>query len=246
VLFDVGHGAGSFLWPVATPAVSQGFWPDTISTDLHHDSLNIQQSTMPNVMAKLMLLGMSFRDVLVRSTVNPAKEIGRYPELGTLGVGRVADIAVLEEQTGVFTFKDSWPAKRLGTKRLECVLTVREGNVVYERAAAPPVDSDITVYDVLFKHVRIGDRPGEWDVAISGDRVARVGHGLKASHARTVVDAEEYQLAPAGLVEGGAADLTLLHSGRTIMTIRAGKVLTDDEALTMPDTSRAGPYSNFK
>ena len=88
---------------------------------------------MPNVMSKMMLLGMSFPDVLVRSTVNPAKEIGRYPELGTLGVGKAADIAVLAEQTGVFAFKDAWPAKRLGTRRMECVLTVRDGNVVYQR-----------------------------------------------------------------------------------------------------------------
>ena len=137
VLFDVGHGGGSFLWPVAARAVAQGFVPDTISTDLHQGSLYIQQSDMPNVMSKMMLLGMSFPDVLVRSTVNPAKEIGRYPELGTLGVGRVADIAVLEEQSGVFAFKDSWPAKRLGTKRLECVLTIRDGKVVYERGAVP-------------------------------------------------------------------------------------------------------------
>ncbi|HEY2015151.1 MAG TPA: amidohydrolase/deacetylase family metallohydrolase, partial [Bryobacteraceae bacterium] len=112
VLFDVGHGGGSFLWPVAQRAVAQGFVPDTISTDLHRSSLNIQQSDMPNVMSKMMLLGMSLQDVLVRSTVNPAKEIGRYPELGTLGVGKVADIAVLEEQNGVFAFKDAWPAKK--------------------------------------------------------------------------------------------------------------------------------------
>jgi len=107
VLFDVGHGGGSFLWPVAGRAVAQGFLPDTISTDLHKGSVNIQQSNMPNVMSKMMLLGMNFGDVLARSTVNPAKEIGRYPELGTLGTGKVADIAVLEEQTGVFAFKDS-------------------------------------------------------------------------------------------------------------------------------------------
>ena len=137
VLFDVGHGGGSFLWPVATRAVAQGFLPDTISTDLHAESIAIQQSNMPNVMSKLMLLGMSLEDVLVRSTVNPAKEIGRYPELGTLGVGRVADIAVLEQQTGVFVFKDSWPAKRLGTKRLEYVLTIRAGKIVYERGPRP-------------------------------------------------------------------------------------------------------------
>jgi len=162
VLFDVGHGGGSFLWPVAARAVAQGFVPDTISTDLHQGSRDIQQSNMPNVMSKMMLLGMSLPDVLLRSTVNPAKEIGRYPELGTLGVGRVADIAVIEEQSGVFAFKDSWPAKRLGTKRLECVLTIRDGQVVYERGAVRNREQDTTIYDLLLKHARIGDRPDRW------------------------------------------------------------------------------------
>jgi dihydroorotase len=133
VLFDVGHGGGSFLWTVASKAISQGFLPDTISTDLHASSILIQQSDMPNVMSKMMLLGMSLEDVILRSTVNPAKEIGRFPEVGTLGAGRNADIAVLENQGGVFAFKDSWPAKRLGVQRLECVLTIRDGRIVYDR-----------------------------------------------------------------------------------------------------------------
>lgn len=133
VLFDVGHGGGSFLWPVAAKAVQQGFLPDTISTDLHSSSILMQQSDMPNVMSKMMLLGMILEDVVVRSTVNPAKEIGRYPEIGTLGAGKSADIAVLEDQSGVFAFKDAWPAKKLGSHRLQCVLTIRNGKVVYDR-----------------------------------------------------------------------------------------------------------------
>src|SRR5439155_16496808 len=157
VFFDVGHGGGSFLWPVATKAVAQGFVPDTISTDLHKGSANIQQADMPNVMSKMMLLGMSFPDVLMRSTMNPAKEIGRYPELGTLGVGRVADIAVLEEQSGVFAFKDSWPAKRLGTQRLECVLTVRGGNIVFERRSGAGRAKHTKIYDGLIKHEHRAD-----------------------------------------------------------------------------------------
>src|SRR5258708_18100774 len=116
VLLDLGHGAGSFLWPVASKAMTQGFYPDTISTDLHAESILRQQSDMPNCMSKMMLLGMSLSDAVLRSTVNPAKAIKRYPELGTLGVGRGADIAVLELQNGVFAFKDAWPAKRLGTR----------------------------------------------------------------------------------------------------------------------------------
>ena len=133
VLFDLGHGGGSFLWPVASRAMAQGFMPDTISTDLHASSIMIQQSDMPNCMSKMMLLGMSLPDAVMRSTVNPAKAISRYPEIGTLGVGHTADIAVLELQTGVFAFKDAWGAKRLGKQRLQCAMTIRDGKLVYDR-----------------------------------------------------------------------------------------------------------------
>jgi len=243
VLFDVGHGGGSFLWPVATRAIAQGFVPDTISTDLHSSSIRIQEPTMPNVMSKMMLLGMSLNDVVLRSTVNPAKEIGRYPEVGTLGVGRGADIAVLEEQTGVFAFKDAWPAKKLGTKRLVCVMTIRDGNIVYQREAKAPAEGDTTIYDVLFKHVMVGGK--DLDVGVAGGKVARVGHALKASHGRILVEAEGYALAEP-VAEGAPADLNLLDGKRTILTMRAGKVLTDEKGLSIPDVSRAGPYSNFK
>jgi dihydroorotase len=246
VRFDVGHGGGSFLWPVATPAVAQGFVPDTISTDLHAESRRIQQSNMPNVMSKLMLLGMSFEEVLVRSTANPAKEIGRYPELGTLGVGRVADIAVLEQETGVFVFKDSWPAKRLGTKRLENVMTIRAGKIVYERNPRPAAVQDTTIYDLLFKHVRLGDHPADVDVGIIGNQVARIGQGLKAAHAHVAVEGEGYEVTPASLAEGSAADVKLVDGGHVIMIVQDGKVMTDDLGLTIPDISRAGPYSNYK
>jgi len=246
VLFDVGHGGGSFLWPVASRAVAQAFVPDTISTDLHSGSLYMQQSDMPNVMSKMMLLGMSFQDVLLRSTVNPAKEIGRYPDLGTLGVGRVADIAVLEEQTGVFAFKDSWPAKRLGTKRLDCVLAIRGGNVVYERGPAAAGGQDKTIYDLLFKHARISGRHEALDIGVIGNRIARMSPGLKAAHARVVIEVDGYEIKPAALVESGIADVTLLDAGRAILTVRSGKIVTDDQGLSVPDVIRAGPYTNFK
>jgi hypothetical protein len=246
VLFDVGHGGGSFLWPVAARAVQQGFVPDTISTDLHSGSINIQQSDMPNVMSKMRLLGMSLGDVVVRSTVSPAKAIGRYPDLGTLGIGRTADIAVLEEQTGVFAFKDSWPAKRLGTRRLDCVLTIRDGKLAYQRSPAAADEADATIYDLLLKRVRIGSGKEPMDIGIIGNRIAHIRPGLKAAHARVVAEAEGYEAAPANLAEGMAANLTVLKASRTVLSVRNGKVITDDEGLTIPDVSRAGPYSNFK
>ena len=135
VLFDLGHGAGSFLWPVATKALAQGFAPDTISTDLHSSSIMTVESDMPNCISKLMCLGMSLQDAIVRSTVSPAKVISRFPEIGTLSEGQIADIAVLKLRSGVFAYKDAWQKKMLGTQKLECVLTVREGQTVYDSDA---------------------------------------------------------------------------------------------------------------
>ncbi len=132
VLFDLGHGGGSFLWPVATAAARQAFWPDTISTDLHTSSIMMQQSDMPNCMSKMMLLGMTLQDAVRKSTEMPAKSIKRFPELGTLSEGREADVAVLALRDGVFAFKDSWGKKKLGTKKLENVLTIRAGKLVYD------------------------------------------------------------------------------------------------------------------
>lgn len=133
VLFDLGHGAGSFLWPVATKAMEQGFAPDTISTDLHASSILGAQSDMPNCISKMMTLGMTLPEAIARSTTAPAKAIARFPQLGTLSVGQAADIAVLQMRSGVFSYKDAWQKKMLGTKRLECALTVREGQVVFDR-----------------------------------------------------------------------------------------------------------------
>ena len=131
VLFDLGHGGGSFLWPVAKKGMEQGFPPDIISTDLHPSSI-MNQVSMPNCMSKLMALGMSFEEAVRRATVEPAKAIRKFPELGSLGEGNVADIAVFRLQEGVFALKDSWRNKLLASRRLRCVMTVREGTIVFD------------------------------------------------------------------------------------------------------------------
>ncbi|HYM09535.1 MAG TPA: amidohydrolase/deacetylase family metallohydrolase [Bryobacterales bacterium] len=133
LLFDMGHGAGSFLWPVATRAMAQGFPPDTISTDLHSASIMVPQSDMPNCITKLMSLGMTLEDAIARSTVNPARAIHRFPELGTLSPGHTADISVFALRTGVFALKDAWDKKRMASRKLECVLTVRNGKIAFDQ-----------------------------------------------------------------------------------------------------------------
>ncbi|MGA2632228.1 MAG: amidohydrolase/deacetylase family metallohydrolase [Terriglobia bacterium] len=131
VIFDLGHGAGSFWFRIAAPAMEQGFGPDSISTDLHQRSSLIPQATLVNCMSKVLSLGMPLEEVIYRSTVTPAREIKR-PELGTLSVGSVADIAVLELQKGTFGLVDSGHARQEASQKLRCMITVRAGKIVYD------------------------------------------------------------------------------------------------------------------
>ncbi len=131
VIFDVGHGGGSFAWRIAVPAMQQKFFPDSISTDLHVGSMNSGMKDMLNVMDKFLAMGMPLDDVIVRSTWNPAKEI-HHEELGNLTVGVPADVSVLRLETGKFGFTDMYGARLSGSQKLTCELTVHNGKVVYD------------------------------------------------------------------------------------------------------------------
>jgi dihydroorotase len=131
VIFDVGHGGGSFAWRIAVPALKEGFLPDSISTDLHIGSMNSGMKDMLNVMDKFLAMGMSLDDVVLRSTWNPAKEIGQA-DLGHLSVGAPADLAVLRVEKGNFGFVDMYGARLRGTQKLTCELTLRDGKVLYD------------------------------------------------------------------------------------------------------------------
>jgi dihydroorotase len=138
VIFDVGHGGGSFLWRQAVPATKQGFFPDVISTDLHAGSQNAGMKDILTTMSKLMTLGMPLKDVIAANTVKAAAVIKR-DDLGHLGVGTEADVAVLAVRTGDFGFVDSAGGRLPGRQRLECEVTIRAGQVVWDlhgRAAA--------------------------------------------------------------------------------------------------------------
>jgi dihydroorotase len=131
VIFDLGHGAGSFWFRNAVPAITGGFHPDSISTDLHMGNINGLVVNMLNVMSKCMSIGMPFQEIIMKSTVTPAKEIG-HSELGTLSIGCEADIAVLKHSKGNFGFTDCGGTKMIGNDKIECFMTIRAGNVVYD------------------------------------------------------------------------------------------------------------------
>jgi dihydroorotase len=131
VIFDVGHGGGSFLFRVAVPLTKAGFWPDSISTDPHINSMNGAMHDMLNVASKFLALGMPLNDVIAASTWRPAREI-RREELGNLGVGAPADVAVLRLAQGDFGFGDHFGASLKATEELVCEMTVRDGKVVYD------------------------------------------------------------------------------------------------------------------
>jgi dihydroorotase len=131
VRFDVGHGGGSFVMRNAVPAIAQGFYPDTISTDLHFGSMNAGMMDMPTTMSKLLAIGMPLREVLVRSTWTPAQTIGRT-DLGHLSVGAIADVAALRLLEGDFAYRDQGNGRVRGRQRLQAELTLKDGMVVWD------------------------------------------------------------------------------------------------------------------
>ena len=131
VIFDVGHGGGSFLFRQAVPALREGFPPDTISTDLHTGSMNAGMKDMLNVMSKFLNMGMPLPDIIEKSTWKPAQVIHRT-DLGHLSEGAPADLAVFRVRDGTFGYIDTAPGKLMGRMKLECELTVRDGKVAWD------------------------------------------------------------------------------------------------------------------
>ncbi|WP_284266882.1 amidohydrolase/deacetylase family metallohydrolase [Bradyrhizobium iriomotense] len=128
VIFDVGHGGGSFDFTVAEVAIPGGCTPDTISSDIHVFSGNSPGIPfLPNVMSKFMTLGFSLDQVVSMATSAPARIINRAPKLGTLQIGAPGDVAIMELVEGPVTFVDTRNNKRDGKAYLKPVQTVING-----------------------------------------------------------------------------------------------------------------------
>ena len=131
IIFDVGHGGGSFAFSQAIPAINQGLKPNTISTDLHTGSMNGGMKDLLNVMSKFLNMGLNLNEVITSVTWDAAKSI-KKENLGNLSVGSVADITILNLREGDFGFIDTKNKKMNGNKKLECELTIKDGKIVYD------------------------------------------------------------------------------------------------------------------
>jgi dihydroorotase len=154
ILFDVGHGCGSFSWDIARKAFEHAFYPDTISTDLHRycagDPFNVD---LLGTMSKFRALGMTLDEIVLKCTVNPARAVGKEAELGTLRSGSAADVLVFEEEDGEFEFMDTHFHTLKASKRLKACHVIRQG-CLWNAAAHPTslrdlYDSDREVIDAM-------------------------------------------------------------------------------------------------
>jgi dihydroorotase len=129
IIFDVGHGRGSFSFAVARKALKVGLVPGTISSDLHFYNVNGPVFDLATTMSKFMLLGLPLAEVLARTTSVPARLLGLSDRLGSLQEGYLADITVFKITEGDFEFEDTMGVMAPGRERLEPVAVIRGGKV---------------------------------------------------------------------------------------------------------------------
>lgn len=130
VVMDIGHGSGNLSFAVAERAAAAGWFPDTISSDIHSGNVGGPVVDLPTTLSKFLMLGMPLDAVIRAATSAPAAAAKIPGGAGTLGEGAVADVTILEMQDGEFTFTDSARQTRTGRRRLAHVATVRGGELV--------------------------------------------------------------------------------------------------------------------
>jgi dihydroorotase len=135
VIFDFGNGmTGHFNWEMVERATTQGFWPDTISTDWTANARTTGVVDFPNVMSKFLMFGMPLAQVVACATTNAAKVFDTFGDRGTLNIGAPADVAIMELREGNFEFLDNYGGKRIGRQRLFPIAAVLNGKRTPARA----------------------------------------------------------------------------------------------------------------
>ena len=138
VLFDVGHGRGSFAFAVARRALAEDLPPGTISSDLHVYSVGGPVFDLLSTMSKFLALGLSLPEVVERTTAAPARALGMFPELGSLQTGAAADVTLLRLEPGRFTFTDSLGETVVADQRLALAGVVRRGMLMPSGSTTVP------------------------------------------------------------------------------------------------------------
>src|SRR3977135_620181 len=127
VLFDIGHGKGSFAFKTARAMLANGFYPDTISSDVHLLCIDGPAFDQVTTMSKFLCMGMPLADVVAASTVNAAMAL-RRPELGSLKPGSVGDATLISIKQGQFDYVDVVGEHLIGDRKI-----VSEGGVIAGR-----------------------------------------------------------------------------------------------------------------
>ncbi len=126
LVFDIGHGTGSFSYEVAEAMLDQGIPPDVISSDIHQMAIQGPMFDLPTTLSKFINLGMPIEDVIASATVNAARAV-HLDHLGTLAPGSPADVALFRLDEGDYAFHDVWMNERAGGKLLVNTLTLLDG-----------------------------------------------------------------------------------------------------------------------
>ena len=148
VLFDVGHGAGSFSWTVAEICAKEGFWPDIISSDLLKESVDGPAYDLLTVMTKMLHVGMPLIDVIKAVTMTPAAAIGRSDVIGSLSSGHAADITVVRIEDVDIDLEDCNAQLRRIKQRFVPVAVWKDG--VRFKTSMPhpfPLQDDLVIKD---------------------------------------------------------------------------------------------------
>ena len=138
VIFDVGHGAGSFSFPVAEACLEQGLGPGTVSSDVHRYNIRGPVFDLMTTLSKYIHLGYSIEDAVALGSSIPSAAVGLPDNIGTLKVGADADIAIIEHRKGPITFSDADGNERSGTQLLLPVETLRKGKRFNPQHSAHP------------------------------------------------------------------------------------------------------------
>jgi dihydroorotase len=145
VLFDVGHGVGSFAYRIARQAIAQGFAPDTISSDLHAHNAAGPVFDQATTLSKLLHVGMDLADVIRATTSTPAAAIGKSARIGSIAAGREADLSVFELRTGRWALPDAAGETEVVERLLVPRMVTRAGRV---RDVLPPAEGLAAAEDV--------------------------------------------------------------------------------------------------